>query len=106
MIRGTTPTFKLIINDQSVDLTQASNVYATFKQNSVTITKTGEDLEVSANEVDVYLSQEESLSFTSNSFGVCEIKCQLNWTYTGGMRASTKIVKIPLTENLVNEVLE
>lgn len=41
MIRGTTPTFKLLLNDEEVDLTAAANIYATFKQGSVLITKTG-----------------------------------------------------------------
>ena len=43
MIRGTTPTFKLMLNDETVDLTQAVNVYATFKQKNNETTKTGAD---------------------------------------------------------------
>lgn len=46
MIRGTTPTFQLKLADEQVDLTQALNVYATFKSREQTITKSGADLEV------------------------------------------------------------
>ena len=41
MVRGTTPTFQLQITDETVDLTQAINVYATFKQYDKVIQKTG-----------------------------------------------------------------
>lgn len=102
MIRkGTTPTFKLILNDDSVDLTQARNVYATFKQNTKEITKTGEDIAISEREVDVYLSQEETLAFT---YGKIEI--QLNWTYGNNERACSEIVAVNIANNLIERVLE
>ena len=56
MVRGTTPTFKLYLDDEYVDLTQAVNVYVSFKQKDTLITKTGEDIEVREDEVDVYLN--------------------------------------------------
>ena len=101
MIRGTTPTFKLLINDQSVDLTSASYVYATFKQlGGETITKTGADLTVTAQEVDVYLDQAETLKFAK---GVIDV--QLNWVYSNDARACTSIVRIGVGENLLPRVL-
>ena len=102
MIRGTTPTFKLMLNDETVDLTQAVNVYATFKQKNNEITKTGADLEISAHEVDVYLSQEETLSFISNNTA----SIQLNWTYANGRRACSQVINMAIGENLLPEVLE
>ena len=71
MIRGTTPTFKLKIADANLDLREARNIYATFEQGSTELTKTGEDLELTVtqvedvyqNEIDVFLSQAESLLF-------------------------------------------
>ena len=102
MIRGTTPTFKLMLNDETVDLTQAVNVYATFKQKNKEITKTGADLEISAHEVDVYLSQEETLSFISNNI----VSIQLNWTYANGRRACSQVINMTIGENLLPEVLE
>ena len=102
MIRkGTTPTFKLILDDESVDLTQARNVYATFKQNQNEITKTGEDIAISEREVDVYLNQTETLSFT---YGKIEI--QLNWTYGNNERACSNIVTVNIANNLIERVLE
>ena len=100
MIRGTTPTFKLTLNDQTVDLTSAQNVYATFVQRDVTLTKKGADLTVAEKEVDVYLSQAETLMFGS---GFLEI--QLNWTYQDGERACSNIVRISIGDNLLPEVL-
>lgn len=101
MIRGTTPTFQLILKDETIDLTEALNVYATFKQGSKVITKTGEDIDVSPTQVDVYMSQEETLGFR---YG--DIRIQLNWTYSDGSRACTKIVKKNVGKNLIERVLE
>lgn len=100
MIRGTTPTFTLTIND-TVDLTEAANVYVTFHSRQGDLTKTGDDLEISANVVNVYLTQEETLSFV---VGRCEL--QINWTYNDGSRACTNIVTVDVGANLINEVLE
>ena len=99
MIRGTTPTFKLKI-DPSVDLTEAENVYVSFSQQNVTLVKTGEDISVTAHEVDVYLSQEETLKFNVGNLGI-----QLNWTYEGGQRACTNIVSVVVGANLIGKVL-
>lgn len=109
MIRGTTPTFKLLINDETLDLTQASGVYASFEQGTTEILKTGNDLTISCthgdtgnvNEVDVFLSQSETLSFK-----VGEILCQLNWTYANGERACTNIIRIKVGNNLIESVIE
>lgn len=101
MVRGTTPTFQLQITDETVDLTQATNVYATFKQESNTITKTGEDIEVTANQVDVYFTQKETLSFKAGTM----IYCQLNWTYEDGSRACSNIISIAVGKNLVGSEL-
>lgn len=102
MIRGTTPTFKLLLSDEEVNLTQALNVYATFKQGTVLITKTGEDLTVTEHEVDVYLNQEESLKFKEGD----KLEVQLNWTYNDGKRACSNIIKIDVGRNLLGSVAE
>ena len=100
MIRGTTPTFRFTINDDSVDLTQVDNVYVTFNQGLYSTTKTGEDIEVSARQVDVYFSQSESLKFKPGS-----VETQLNWTFDDGKRACSNIVKVAVGKNLVGSVL-
>lgn len=101
VIRGTTPTFRLTLQDDSVDLTEALNVYATFKQLSTVLTKTGEDLEVSATRIDVFLSQEETLRFTKGT-----VEVQVNWTYADGTRDATLPATFEIKDNLVGRVLE
>ena len=101
MVRGTTPTFQLKITDDSVDLTQALNVYATFKQLGFQIDKSGEDIEVYEKQVDVFLSQEETLQFAEGN-----VEVQLNWTYADGTRAATRIKQIDVGKNLIGRVLE
>lgn len=102
MIRGTTPTFRLTINDDDVDLTQAANVYVSFKQGCGTsLTKTGSDVEVQAKQVDVYLSQKETLLFKEGPLDI-----QLNWVYDNGERACSKVVRIEVEDNLIGRVLK
>lgn len=101
MIKGTTPTFILTIDDDNVDLTEATNVYVTFKQGTLEITKTGPDIVIAAKQVDIYMSQEETLRFSK---GMASI--QMNWTYDGGKRACTNIVRVDIGENLKEEVLQ
>lgn len=108
MIRGTTPTFQLKIADEDLDLRDARNVYATFQQGENILTKTGSDLtitvtegDVNLNQVDVFLSQAESLSFKAGN-----IYAQLNWTYDDGNRACSNIISIKVGSNLIGSVLE
>ena len=103
MTRYTTPTFTLTLPND-VDLTEATNVYATFSQPPVTLTKTGEALEITAHQIDVYLSQAETSSFAS---GVVEI--QVNWTQNVSgevRRACTEIARVNVGKNLLDEVVE
>lgn len=102
MIRGTTPTFSLMLNDETVNLTEAQNVYATFKNLNTLITKTGDDITVTANQVDVFLSQEETLLFNDGS----KVEVQLNWTYEDGKRACSNIIEVYVGKNLIGSVLE
>lgn len=100
-IRGTTPTFRLELDTTETDLTQARNVYATFTQGTTVITKTGQDIDILPQEVDVYLSQAETLLFQQG-----KLEIQLNWTYVGGRRASTDIIYILIGKNLIGRVIE
>ena len=59
--RGTTPTYTCTFSDESVDLTTATNVYVTLEQGRNNITKSGDDLVVSAKRIEVYLSQRDTL---------------------------------------------
>ena len=96
--RGTTPTFSLTLTD--VDLTQADSVYVTFAQGRTVITKTGDDLTVSATAIEVALSQEETLRFYSG-----HVQIQANWIVSG-LRFATDIAQYAFTRQLLQEVLE
>lgn len=103
MIRGTTPDITLRIEDQDVDLTAAEAVYATIVQGKNKITKTTEDLSIEARRVEIFLSQEETLSL---EVGTAEV--QLNWLYRDRgklRRGSTKPAAFSVLRQLLDEVL-
>lgn len=100
-MQGTTPTFVLTL-PETVDLTEARNVYVTFRQGSQNaLTKTGDDLIVYAHEVDVYMTQKDTLQFRD---GI--VLVQMNWTFSGGQRAATNIVELNWDENLLKKVVK
>ena len=102
IIQGVTPTFTLTIPSESgIDLTECENVYVTFRQGSLLLTKTNDDIFVSENEVDVYLSQAETLMFSAGT-----VQIQLNWTYADGSRGATTKAGVDWSDNLLKEVLE
>ena len=103
--RGTTPTYRLILQDTTIDLAEANDVYVTFadgKYNKI-IEKTGADLYIDGNVVEIFLTQEETLKLPSG-----EILVQINWTYLEGTttkRAASQIVRTTSARNLKNEVI-
>lgn len=102
MVKYTTPTFSLTVST-SVDLTDATNIYATFIAPGVNITKTGTDLDVSEHQVDVFFTQDETAKFPVGS-----MRIQLNWTYQEGSiakRACSEIATVNVTPNLLDEVV-
>lgn len=99
MVQATTPTFTLKLPD-TVDLTEAASVYFNLTQSATQIQKTGADLTVEAHQVQVFLSQAETLSL---AIGNAEL--QLNWVYADGSRACSNIVMIPVTKNLLKAVV-
>lgn len=104
MYKGITPTFTLTL-PEDIDLSEATNVYVTFadRNNRTVARKTGEELTIDENVVEVYLSQEETLAFPNMVY------IQVNWTYNEGelvKRACSEIVSTPFTANLEPRVLE
>ena len=102
MYKGTTPTYSLTFPD-GIDFSPV-NVYVTFAKSNrqVILTKENDDLDIQQNVINVFLTQEETLSLPLG----CVI--QVNWTYLENgvtKRACSDIVGIPVRENLVNEVL-
>ena len=100
MTRGTTPTITVTV-PQSVDLTLATNVYATMKQNGFTLCKSGDVLTLTAHSCSFTLTQAESLRFVANT----DAEIQLNWTYDNGLRGSIYILTLPVYDNLEGRVL-
>ena len=98
--RATTPTFLLQFNQQGLDLTTAHNVYVTFRSGAKTITKTGEDLEVAAQSISVYLRQQDTIGWK-----VGNVMIQANWTSADGSRTASEIVGYKIDEQLLNKVV-
>ena len=103
MIRGTTPTLTLTVDDTGTDFQYADSVYVTIKQGDNIITKTGTDLSVSGQSVSCWLTETESLSLKENA----EAFVQVNWTYTEGggtvKRAATNVQSIHIGYQLMSE---
>lgn len=102
MTRGTTPTYTLTLDDDSIDLAQAQSVYATFRQGRRKVRKSGDDIVVSGHTATVSLTQAESLDFLA---GEEPARVQLNWVYANGARGASEIVPLPVLDNLEPEVL-
>lgn len=104
MYKGTTPTYIFTL-PEDIDLSSAESVYVTFSKTNYEeiLTKQGDELEIDANTVSVYLSQDETLSFPRT-----EVLIQINWTFEedGEMkRACTEIIRDQAHRNLINEVI-
>jgi hypothetical protein len=100
MTQGTTPTFTLTLPN-TVDLTQAAAMVFTMSQGSAVVEKEENDLSITEHAVEVYLTQADTLKFQIYS----EAKIQLNWIYSDGSRACTKVKTISVEENLHDEVM-
>lgn len=97
----TTPTFELTFTDEGLDLTEAENVYVTFKGKFGKIVKSGEDLTISEKEIDVYLTQSDTGRMTEG-----EVLVQADWTTAAGGRAQSKKVRFEVEDSLLAEVVE
>ena len=104
MYKGVTPTYTFKA-PQTLDMTLATKVWVTFStpDEREIFTKSGDDLTVTQHQVEVYLSQADTLRMPTG-----RVKIQLNWTYVEGTKvkrgASNKFF-INAETNLKNEVL-
>lgn len=96
-MQGLTPTITITVGT-STDLTEAGNVYPSIKQGKAVLQP--DDFFVSAHQVDIYLTQAETLALDP---GVAEV--QLNWVYATGQRGATKPKAITVLPNHLLEVL-
>ena len=107
MIRATTPTFTLTIKSETLNLSEAENIYVSFAQGrGMYLEKTGSDIELTApRTVAVWLSQEDSLSLNEKE----PLEIQINWTYLDGnsnvRRAATKPKSVQVTKQLLKRVI-
>ena len=97
----TTPTFTFTFDEENLDLTEASNVYVTFRSRNYSVTKTGSDLTIGPKQIDVFLSQNET-----SRFSVGEIEIQVNWTLPNNRRASSEVVVYDISKQLLQKVIE
>lgn len=98
--RGVTPTFTLTFSDPSIDFTIAQHVYVTFKGVD-TITKQDDELTIREKEIDIYLTQAETLRFVNGM-----VQIQVNWTYQNGRRAASDIKKYSFSPQLLDKVVD
>lgn len=103
MYKYTTPTFTLTL-PEGTDLGLASEVVCTIAKDGQEIaSKTGDDLVIDANVVEIYFSQEETKNFPLGVLGI-----QLNWTYIDGgktKRACSTIAQVNVSANLYKAVI-
>ena len=92
MRRGTTPSFNFAIN---VDLTDAT-VYVTFTQKATVIEKTGDDLTVSPYNIEVQLTQEDTLSFVAGK----PVRAQIRYITEDGYADASDIYELDVEDVL------
>ena len=98
--RGTTPTLVLTFDDKDLDLREASHVYVTFNVGGAPMTKSDNDLEVDERQINVYLTQSDTLAFPNG-----KIKMQANWVYPDGSRGASDVTSVEFTQQLLGSVL-
>lgn len=97
MRRGTTPTITITTD---LDLTEASNLFVTFKQGSKTVfEKTLDDVTVTENTVVCELTQKETLALTGGG-----VRFQIRATL-GDSKVASNIMSAPVEEILKGSVI-
>ena len=87
MIRGTTPTH---IFDTDISLVEAEVIYVTYKQGKVILEKTKDDVRVTENQLQVELTQEETLMFATNR----EAEVQIRAKFADGTAVASNVSQI------------
>lgn len=98
---ATTPTITITFTDDELDLTAASGVYVTLKQNNVELTKTGTDIAVSAKQIELVLEQDDTVKFAEGFVNI-----QVNWVFPNGKRACSDVQTIQMSRQLLKAVIE
>lgn len=103
MYKGTTPTLSLTFPD-TIDLTLATQIAVTFSDynNNVLLEKSDAELTVTAQQIDLELSQEETLAMPK------DVLIQVNFLYMDGTisrRCASTIQGLRFEKNLKAEVM-
>lgn len=102
MYRGTTPTIIIRVTGEDFD---GATMYVTLEQGNVELTKTGEDVLVTATEtgstVSIFLSQEETLAFSKGN-----ARIQIRWIDSSGIAQASPIRSIEVDPILLEGVIE
>lgn len=103
MFKGTTPTISLMFPD-TIDLTLATQIAVTFSdyRNNTILEKVGSELTVSAQQIDIDLTQEETLAMPK------DVLIQVNFLYVDGAttrRSASTIQGLRFEKNLKAEVM-
>lgn len=102
MIRGTTPTIRLTLNN--IDLASLKSIYITIRQMSYILTKkSGESgVGIEGNTISLYLTQEESLSFKAGYPAEIQVRGLTN----SGNAFATAVSKVDVKEVLLEGVID
>lgn len=96
MRRGTTPTLKIKVN--GIDIGQFANMYVTFSQGDIEVTKTNEDIDIEPDNIlSIWLSQEDTLAFSRG-----HVDLQLRATTNSGVAVASGI-KMLFMEPILKE---
>lgn len=107
MINYTTPTITLTIEDNDIT---SSEIYVSLQQRDHKMTKGPGDLTAEAitqgghtdTQIQLTLTQRESAYFDYS----LAVSVQVNWITEEGIRGATRIKKIDVMRNLLDEILE
>ena len=104
IFKGVTPTFSLK-SPETIDLTEATSIVVTFTDGyrNVQLEKEGDDLTVTAHQIDLFLTQEETLAMPKL------VRIQVNFLFgdNGLVRRVASVIKdIDFEANLKPEVME
>jgi hypothetical protein len=98
--QGLTPTITFEL-PEDVDTSLFHNIYFALRQRSVLIIRTGENITVDGQNINVFLPQEETVKIRSGRASI-----SLDWTYPNGLRGGTETEEIECEDNLIGRVLE
>ena len=97
MIRGTTPTLKLQLQD--IDLSLMHEIHVTIKQGAVK--QDIADPEIDGDYINIYFTQEQSLAFTVGT----PVEVQVNGLTANNERWASEIATVNIGRQLLDEVI-